>query len=102
MGPLWQSRYFSKEVSGGEHVAKTWMYVDQNPVKANLFKSPERWEWSSAWLRHHGVQPPYLVEPDWWWTTLKPRWWFDEMLAYEELIKVQTLYKRSFVDGSEI
>ena len=101
VGPLWQGRFFSKEVGGGEHLAKTWMYVVQNPVKASLSRTPKQWRWSSAWLRNHGIQPPYLVEPDWWWTSLKPRWWSDDMLAYKELIKVRTSLKRSVVEELE-
>ena len=96
--PLWQNRFYAKEVGGGEHLAKTWMYVDQNPVKAKIATSPGRWPWSSAWLRKSNFRPHYLVEPDWWFTPLKPKWLTEEMLDNETLSKVRISLKRSIVE----
>ncbi len=51
-GHVWQGRYKAFPVQDGAHVTTILRYVERNPVRAKLVKSPERWKWSSlpGWL----------------------------------------------------
>ncbi len=92
-GRLWQDRFYAKEVHNGFQLAKTWMYVEQNPVKANLVDSQEQWRWSSAYLRARGYRPNFLIEPSWWFTPMKDKWWSRELLEDDMLEQVRTSLK---------
>ncbi len=92
--PLWQGRFYASEVGGGEHLAIMWKYVDENPVKARLTDRPEDWRWSSAYVRAHTIEMDHLVEPDWWWTDLRTRWWSTDLLDEETLCKHKKFTKR--------
>lgn len=46
-GHLWQNRYFSV-VMDELHTMVAMRYVERNPVRSGLVKSPEDWPWSSA------------------------------------------------------
>ena len=65
-GHLWQGRFKSKEVHEGRQLGNTWRYVEQNPVRARLVVTPEKWEWTSAYLRANNIKESFLTEPPWW------------------------------------
>ena len=46
-GHLWQGRYYSC-VLDERHLLAAARYIERNPVRAGLVKSPEEWRWSSA------------------------------------------------------
>ena len=46
-GHLWQGKYYSC-ILDEKHLYSVIRYVENNPVRANLVKNPEEWEWSSA------------------------------------------------------
>jgi putative transposase len=46
-GHLWQNRFFSCPM-GPTHVQRALLYVDMNPVRAGLVRTPWDWLWSSA------------------------------------------------------
>lgn len=46
-GNLWQERFYSS-VLDESHLLNAVRYVEQNPVRAGLVRSPEDWRWSSA------------------------------------------------------
>ncbi|MDO3380754.1 transposase [Gilvimarinus algae] len=46
-GHLWQERFHSF-MTDEQYLLATAKYVELNPVKANLFDSPEQWLWSRA------------------------------------------------------
>jgi len=53
-GQLWQRESFDRYIRDGDHFAKVVEYIENNPVKARLCKSPEDWPFSSAWFRVRG------------------------------------------------
>ena len=101
-GHLWQDRYFAKQVGPGQHLAKTWMYVEQNPVKANIVQKAEDWKWSSAYLRLNFFRPQYLMEPEWWLTSKKKDWWSENLLDEETLGKVRISLERKTTESLEL
>jgi putative transposase len=46
-GHLWQSRFYSCPLDD-THVQSAVRYVEFNPVRAQLVRTPEQWRWSSA------------------------------------------------------
>ena len=50
-GDFWQSEYFDRYIRDEEHLRKVVHYIENNPVKAGLVKSPEEWIFGSAWHR---------------------------------------------------
>jgi putative transposase len=55
-GHLWQSRFYSCPVDG-RYVWMTLRYIELNPVRAQIVKTPGKYSWSSA--RYHvGRQAP--------------------------------------------
>ena len=48
IGQLWQSRFQSKVITGGEYIFECLEYVHNNPVKAGLAQSAQNYPWSSA------------------------------------------------------
>jgi putative transposase len=53
-GHLWQGRFYSC-VLDGNHLLAAARYVERNPVRAGIAKSPEGWNWSSARV-HTGTE----------------------------------------------
>ena len=50
-GQLWQDDYWDRYVRDEAHYRKVRRYIEMNPVKAGLVKTPERWPFSSARFR---------------------------------------------------
>lgn len=57
---LWQDDYWDRYVRDEEHYGKVIHYIEWNPVKAGLVKSPEQWPFSSARFRdeYNQLKPP--------------------------------------------
>lgn len=51
-GDFWQPEYFDRCIRDEEHLAKAVRYIENNPVKAGLAKSPEEWLFGSARFRN--------------------------------------------------
>jgi REP element-mobilizing transposase RayT len=47
-GAFWFREYWDRFIRDERHLQNTLEYVEANPVKANLARSPEEWAWSSA------------------------------------------------------
>ena len=45
---FWMRDYWDRYIRNLDHCQKVIAYIHQNPVKANLCRSPEEWSWSSA------------------------------------------------------
>jgi putative transposase len=61
-GHVWQGRFKSFPVESDRHLWTVCRYVERNPLRANLVKRAEAWEWSSVgWWGKEG-RPPFLVE----------------------------------------
>ena len=50
-GDFWQDEYFDRFIRDEEHFHKARRYIENNPVKAGLVKSPEEWIFGSAHCR---------------------------------------------------
>ena len=50
-GKLWQDDYWDRYIRDEAHYRKVVHYIEWNPVKAGLVKSPEQWPFSSARFR---------------------------------------------------
>lgn len=56
-GIFWQEDYFDRYIRDEAHFRKALHYIEWNPVKAHLVRSPEQWTYSSAANRSAGVSP---------------------------------------------
>lgn len=50
-GKLWQDDYWDRYIRDEAHCRRVIQYIESNPVKAGLVKSPEEWPFSSARFR---------------------------------------------------
>ena len=50
-GKLWQDDYWDRYIRDEAHYRKVVHYIEANPVKAGLVKTPEQWPFSSARFR---------------------------------------------------
>jgi putative DNA methylase len=50
-GHFWAKEYYDRYIRDARHFASTILYIENNPVKARLCRSPGEWPWSSARLR---------------------------------------------------
>ncbi|KKW47981.1 hypothetical protein A2766_02635 [Candidatus Kaiserbacteria bacterium RIFCSPHIGHO2_01_FULL_58_22] len=53
-GPLYQGRYKSFLIQKDEHLLAVLKYIERNPVRAKMVKTPEKWRWGSAQVRLFG------------------------------------------------
>lgn len=61
-GHLWQQRFYST-VMDERHTLAAMRYVELNPVRAGLCKSPEEWRWSSV-CANLGIDDSPLVNTE--------------------------------------
>jgi putative transposase len=59
-GHVWGERFFSHIVSGLQEFCKTFMYIDENPVKAKLVVQAQDWLFGGLW--HHKIGRSTIVE----------------------------------------
>ncbi len=61
---IWQDRYDRQVIITDEVLATKIQYVHDNPFRAGLVASPEKWPWSSA-VDYLGGKSPVAVWTDW-------------------------------------
>ncbi len=65
-GAFWQIEYHDRYIRDEAHCVNARLYIEDNPVKAGLVPSAEKWRWSSAWegrdLRKAGKMPALPAE----------------------------------------
>ena len=69
-GHLYQGRYRSFPVAGGQYLVNLLRYVEANPLRAELVKHAEDWPWSSLGIDKKLVSE--LLSP---WPVARPRDW---------------------------
>jgi len=86
-GHVWQGRFKAFPIQKDGHLLTALRYVEQNPLRSNLVKRAQDWEWSSLRQRSkHGKQsaPEFLsegpVKRGRQWTTTVNRAMTDEVL----------------------
>jgi putative DNA methylase len=59
-GKLWQDDYWDRYIRDEAHYRKVVHYIESNPVKAGLVKTPDEWPFSSARFRdeYNRLKPP--------------------------------------------
>ena len=57
-GAFWAEDYFDRYIRDAAHFRRVVRYIENNPVKAHLVRTPEEWAWSSA--RHRGAPGPIV------------------------------------------
>jgi putative transposase len=63
-GTFWAEDYFDRFVRDEKHLQRVVRYIENNPVKAGLARTPEEWVWSSARYRGEpGPVVPVLTHP---------------------------------------
>lgn len=63
-GIFWEEDYFDRYLRDDEHYRQVVRYIENNPTRAGLVKSPEDWLWSSARYRGEpGPVVPILTHP---------------------------------------
>jgi REP element-mobilizing transposase RayT len=53
---FWYPESYDRFMRDDRHFANTLSYIEMNPVKAGLCRTPEDWRWSSAWWRAQAEQ----------------------------------------------
>jgi putative transposase len=67
--PLWQKRYYDRNVQDYPEFVDKLRYIHRNPVKRGLCARPEDWQWSS--FRHYATGEDCGVEIESQWTANK-------------------------------
>jgi putative transposase len=60
IGTLWNGRYRSLLIQDERYWLTCLRYIEQNPVRAGIVPSPERYRWSSFGAHAHGIGPDWL------------------------------------------
>lgn len=61
-GRFWQPEYWDRYIRDSIHLRRSRRYIEFNPVKARLARSPEDWPFGSAFYDREG-SPGQLVQP---------------------------------------
>jgi len=64
--PLWQKRYYDRNVRDEREFSVKLRYLHRNPVKRGLVAEPAEWKWSS--FRHYALREVGIVEIESEWT----------------------------------
>ena len=64
-GRLWQNRFFSCPVDPDRYLWVVAKYIEQNPVRAAVVRTPEDWPWSSAQSHLQDKGSSVLSVPSW-------------------------------------
>ena len=64
-GHLWQNRFFACLLQP-DHLWAALAYVERNPVRAGLARSPGDYPWSSAAAHLAGIDPGGTLDMGWW------------------------------------
>src|SRR3989338_2296378 len=59
-GHIWQGRFKSPIISDDEYLLTTMRYVEQNPVRASMVKTPQDYQWSSFGLNIQSYADPLI------------------------------------------
>ena len=85
-GRLWENRYFSCTVDKDEYLWAVVKYIEINPVRAKIVRSPEEWRWSSAQEHIDGRADNTITLHKW----LRD----EEREAYAKMIVEETLQEK--------
>lgn len=101
-GHLWQGRYYSCPLDN-PHFFQALLYVERNPVRAGLVRSPAEYQWSSAGARLGRVGAPVYLALSLWAASYSATEWallLDEGEGAEEASAVRASTKQGKPYGS--
>ena len=55
-GHLWGDRFFSRIILGILDFIRVFLYIDYNPVIANMVEKPEQWQYGGLWHHKRGLK----------------------------------------------
>jgi putative transposase len=61
-GHVWQGRFKAFPIQRDEHLMTVLRYVERNPLRANLVRRAEDWQWSSLPSRLGDAKPAWLAQ----------------------------------------
>lgn len=102
-GRLWQNRFFSNIIERETYLWAVVRYIEKNPVRGGLVKSPEDYPWSSAAAHQLGV-PDKLLSGEAWLDESEVQT-YREFLQTEDEPAEKTIRKAALTDrplGSEM
>jgi putative transposase len=94
-GHVWQGRFKAFPIEQDEHLTTVLRYVERNPLRANLAKRAEHWNWSSLTWRSSRKRPAMLSD----WPVPCPRNWVAMVNAVETEAELAAL-RRSIARGT--
>ena len=54
-GHVWGERFYSRIILGIVDFLRVFIYIDDNPVKAQLVKCVQEWRFGGLWHHYHGI-----------------------------------------------
>ena len=94
-GHLWQNRYFSCALDDA-HYWTAMVYVEQNPVRAGIIRTPWQYDWSSAAV-HCGIkQAPSMLDLARWQQMSTPTEWKRLMSQMQPESAVQAIRNHTY------
>lgn len=101
-GHLYQGRFKTFPIETDDHLLAVLRYVERNPVRANLCRRAEDWQYGSAW-RNRGGSPTdrQLLAK---WTIPRPRQWraiVNKPQTQSEVHAIRSCVRRGTPFGSE-
>jgi putative transposase len=108
-GVFWEGRFHSGLVETGEHFLACHRYIELNPVRAGMVRSPGEYRWSSHRVNAEG-RPSLLVQPHSTYLGLGTtaverqmayRALFDEMPSEDELAFIRSRTNAGLAIGSD-
>jgi putative transposase len=108
-GTLWEGRFKSSPIQDDEYLLACCRYIDLNPVRAKLVKTPEEYPWSSYRVRAFGAESS-VVDLDPWYEGLgktspsrqqRYRKWVMETVLETEWQMLRQGVQRGIVVGSD-
>lgn len=55
-GHVWGERFYSRVIQGIVDYLRVFMYIDDNPVYAQLVNCPWEWRFGGLWHHHYGIK----------------------------------------------
>ena len=99
-GHLYQGRFKSFPVAEDDYFLALCRYVEANPLRAELVKRAEQWQWSGLWRRMHGSGELRFSS----WPVERPRNWVTHVnreVSEEQLEGIRLCVQRGRPLGSE-
>jgi putative transposase len=54
-GHVWGERFFSRIIAGITDFLRVFIYIDENPVQAQIIDHPWKWEFGGLWHHQKGI-----------------------------------------------